>query len=528
MQKNHYWHSIFILTGIFILLGLYSFVTDNSSKAPRSIHVLHSPKLQNKKKVNILFLMADQHRGDCIGAAGAEYVSTPNLDRLAKEGILFTRAYSSVPSCTPARTSILTGMSPWKSGQIGYTNIPNYPVEGPAIFTANGYTTHAIGKNHFYPMRNKHGYQEVELEEGWYTATNGHEACDYTKFFQKNAPGKDINEVGLSYNDLRGGRFFPFDEYLHPTYWTADRAVQFLNHHPKDEPWLLKVSFQRPHSPLDPPKRFVNSIDTNKIQMPGIGEWAEKKFGKNKSSMEINPNASNGVFPDREIKESRKSYYEAISYVDDQIGRVIQALRETGELENTLILYTSDHGDLMGDHHLWRKCRPYEGSTRIPMIVRWPASLSLKAKRGQTSTELVELRDVFPTFLDASEIKIPEVMDGRSMLDILKEKQWRTQLEMEHAQIYEPDNAWIALTDKRYKYIYFTLTGAEQLFDLKTDPNELNDLASSANPPKKLIADYRTKMVAYLKERGEEWVKNDQLVIQPKPIYVGVNRPKTE
>ena len=99
---------------------------------------------------------------------------------------------------------------------------------------------------------------------------------------------------------------------------------------------------------------------------------------------------------------------------------------------------------------------------------------------------------------------------------------------MEHAQIYEPDNAWVALTDKRYKYIYFTLTGKEQLFDLKTDPNELNELASSSNPPKKLLADYRTKMVAYLKERGEEWVKNDQLVIQPKPIYVGVNRPKTD
>jgi choline-sulfatase len=528
MQNNRYWQLIFVITGTFILLGLYSFVTDNSSKAASSMHVLHSPTHQNKKRINILFLMADQHRGDCIGAAGAEYVSTPNLDRLAKEGILFTRAYSSVPSCTPARTSILTGMSPWKSGQIGYTNIPNYPFEGPAIFTSNGYTTHAIGKNHFYPMRNKHGYQEVELEEGWYTATKGHEECDYTKFFQKNAPGKDINQVGLSYNDLRGGRFFPFEEYLHPTYWTADRAIQFLNHHPNDEPWLLKVSFQRPHSPLDPPKRFVNSIDTNKIQMPSIGEWAERKFGKNKSSMEINPNASNGVFPDSEIKESRKSYYEAISYVDDQIGRVIQALRETGELENTLILYTSDHGDLMGDHHLWRKCRPYEGSTRIPMIVRWPASLSLKAKRGQISTELVELRDVFPTFLDASGIKIPEVMDGRSMLDIVKGNKWRTQLEMEHAQIYEPDNAWVALTDKRYKYIYFTLTGAEQLFDLKTDPNELNELASSLNPPKKLLADYRTKMVAYLKERGEEWVKNDQLVIQPKPIYVGVNRPKTE
>lgn len=528
MQNKLYLKSKFAILGIIILIGIYSFVSKDSVSGSGSLSILHNPNPKVKKKVNILFLMADQHRGDCIGAAGAEYVSTPNLNKLAKEGVLFTRAYSSVPSCTPARTSILTGMSPWKSGQIGYTNIPNYPVEGPAIFSANGYVTHAIGKNHFFPMRNKHGYQEVELEEGWYTVNEGHELCDYTKFFQKNAPGKDINQIGLSYNDLRGGRVFPFEEYLHPTYWTADRAVQFLKNQPANEPWLLKVSFQRPHSPLDPPKRFVNSIDTSKIQMPGIGEWAEKKYGMNKSTMQSNPNASIGVFSEKEIRESRKSYYEAISYVDDQLGRVIQALSERGELENTLILYTSDHGDLMGDHHLWRKCRPYEGSTRIPMIVRWPASLLINAKRGQISTELVELRDVFPTFLDAAGMKIPEVMDGRSMLDVLKGKKWRTQMELEHAQIYEPENAWVALTDKRYKYIYFTLTGAEQLFDLNTDPNELNELVSSANPPKKLLAGYRIKMVKYLKERGEDWVKNNQLVIQPKPIYVGTNRPKTE
>ena len=527
MHKNHFLRTLFFLTGYFILAGLYSFI-EYPDKLANSRQGLNSTESQPPKKINILFLMADQYRGDCIGAAGADYVTTPNLDRLAKEGILFTRAYSSVPSCTPARTSILTGMSPWKSGQIGYSNIPNYPIEGPAIFSANGYRTHAVGKNHFYPMRNKHGYQEVELEEGWYTTNKGHEVCDYTLYFQKNAPGKNINEIGLSYNDLRGGRVFPFEEFLHPTYWTADRAVQFLKNHSKEEPWLLKVSFQRPHSPLDPPKRFLNSIDTNKIPMPCIGEWAQKKYGKNIGVMETDPNASNGVFPESEIKETRKSYYEAIAYVDDQLGRVIEALRKSGELENTLILFTSDHGDMMGDHYMWRKCRPYEGSTRIPMIVRWPSALGLKAKRGQISTALVELRDVFPTFLDASGIKIPDVMDGRSMLEILRGNRWRTQLEMEHAQIYEPDNAWVAITDNKYKYVYFTLTGAEQLFDLENDPQEITELVTSTSPPKKVLAEYRIKMVNYLKERGEEWVRDDHLVVQDKPIYTGINRPKTE
>ena len=116
---------------------------------------------KNGKRMNVLFLMSDQHRGDCMGVAGAEYVITPNMDALAHEGVLFVKAYSSVPSCLPARTSLLTGMSPWQSGQLGYNPIADYPYEGPAMFTAAGYRTHAVGKNHFTPMRNTHGYQTV-------------------------------------------------------------------------------------------------------------------------------------------------------------------------------------------------------------------------------------------------------------------------------------------------------------------------------------------------------------------------------
>ena len=507
--------NIFLITGIVFSYG-YQSAGFKKEKDPE----------MNRKRINILFLMSDQHRGDCIGAAGADYVITPNLDQLAKEGVLFTRAYSSVPSCLPARTSILTGMSPWKSGQIGYTEIPNYQYEGPAMFTASGYRTHAVGKNHFYPMRNKHGYQTVELEEGWYTTFKNHEKCDYRLWFERSAPGKDMNATGLNYNDLRGGRCFPFEDSLHPTYWTAERSIDFLQSYKGDDPWLLKVSFQRPHPPFDPPKRWYDAYSNNKIPLPEIGKWAKEKYGNLKGSLEISNNASSGVFPEDEIKNSRHSYYAGLSFVDEQLGRVIEALKERGELENTLIIYTSDHGDMMGDQYMYRKCRPYEGSTRIPMILRWPESLKLNVKRGQVSTQLVELRDILPTFLDAAEIPIPNVMDGRSMLDILKGKKWRTTLDLEHAQIYESDNAWVALTGRRYKYIYYTLTGKEQLFDLMNDPNELNELVSSANPPDKLIREWRNKMIKHLKERGEEWVKDNKLVIQKKPIYTGVNRPK--
>ena len=481
---------------------------------------------KNKKKLNILFLMSDQHRGDCIGAAGAYWVKTPNMDHLAGEGMLFAKAYSSIPSCLPARTGLLTGMSPWQHGNLGYNNIPDYPVEGPALFTAAGYRTHAVGKNHFTPMRSKHGYQTVELEEGWYTVIKGHEICDYAQWFEQVMPGKNINASGLGYTDHRGGHWFPYDDTIHPTYWTAERAIAFLKTYNGDAPWLLKVSFQRPHPPFDPPRRWFDAYNENELPLPQTGTWASLKYGKDTGSLVNEPNATHGLFPENEIRQSLHSYYAGLSFVDEQLGRVLEALRERGELENTLIIYTADHGDMMGDNDMWRKCRPYEGSVRIPMIIRWPESLGLKIKRGQTSNKLVELRDVFPTFLDAARIEKPSVMDGMSMLDILKGKKWRKELDLEHAQIYEKDNAWVALTDGRYKYIYFTLTGQEQLFDLKKDPKELSDLVSAKHKNDKLLMEWRKRMIAHLKERGEEWVKDGKLVVQEKPIYYGVNHPK--
>ncbi len=481
-----------------------------------------------EKKINILFMMGDQHRGDCIGADGANWLKTPNLDKLAKEGVLFTNGYASVPSCLPARTSILTGMSPWESGQLGYRSIPNYQNELAGIFTKSGYRTHAVGKNHFTPMRNKHGYQTVELEEAWHTSKKGHEKCDYTIWFKSNAPGKDLNASGLHYTDHRGGVAFPFEDKFHPTYWTAQRAIHFLENYDGEKPWLLKVSFQRPHPPFDPPARWLDHYKNIDIPMAKVGDWAEKKYGNKTGFLEESKNPTSGNFPDKEIEASRRAYYAAISFVDEQLGRVLEALEKRGELENTLIIYTADHGDMMGDHHMWRKCRAYEGSANIPMILRWPENLQMKTKRGQVRNELVELRDVLPTFLNAANLPKPIIMDGESMLDILRNKPWRKILDLEHAQIYEKDNAWAALTDGKYKYIYFTLTGQQQLFDLQNDPHEMKDLASEKlfKNNEQLVKKWRKKMIKHLKIRGEEWVKNNELVIQKQSIYFGVNHPK--
>lgn len=475
------------------------------------------------KRVNILFLMDDQHRGDWIHTAGAKWMITPNLDRLAHEGVLFQRAYSSVPSCLGARAALLTGMSPWGHGNLGYTPIPErFTVEKPRIFTDAGYRTHAIGKQHFTPQMNYHGYQTVDLGEPNYSHMA--QETDYERWFAAQTGGQSPYPGNKSGNDQRGGIHYAYDEKLHESYWTADRAIDFLRATPRATNWFLKVSFHRPHAPLNAPKRWYDRYEGVEIPPPAVGDWAREWYGKQNTSFQKNPDATRGVVPAEELRETRRSYAAAISFVDEQIGRILEALEQRGELENTLILFTSDHGDVMGDNYLYRKTFAVEGSVNVPMIVRWPAQLGLKAKRGQTRQELVELRDVLPTFLDAAGLPIPAGVEGSSLLAVLRGKRWRSTLDLEHASCYQPKDGWVALMDERYKYVYYNITGQQQLFDLKRDPQELRDLAGEPSSAK-LLRKWRAKMVQHLAVRGDDFVRNGDLVVQPKAILKRANNP---
>ena len=465
-------------------------------------------------RVNILFLIDDQHRGDWLGAAGAKWMITPNLDRLAREGVLFRRGYSSTPSCLPARAALLTGLSPWNHGCLGYRPIPErYAWEMPRLFTDAGYRTHVIGKQHFTPQRNTHGYQTLELGEP--STRDKEPQDDYGKWFAKEMPGHTPFEGWHSGNDQRGGMNYPFDERLHLTRWAADRAIAFLQTQPRGAPWLLKVSFIHPHTPLNAPKRWYDRYAGVDIPPPAVGEWARKMYGGIQTSFQRQPEVTRGVVPEEELRVTRRSYAAAISHVDEQIGRVLEALEKRGELENTLILFTADHGDIMGDHYLYRKTFSVEGSVNVPMIVRWPAQLGLEARRGQVRPDLAELRDVLPTFLDAAGLPKPLGVEGLSLLDALRGKPWRSVLDLEHASCYAPKDGWVALTDQRYKYVYYTVTGMQQLFDLQADPHELRDLAAD-DASAALVRERRQQMAKHLAVRGEGWVRDGELVVQPK------------
>jgi arylsulfatase A-like enzyme len=195
-------------------------------------------------------------------------------------------------------------------------------------------------------------------------------------------------------------------------------------------------------------------------------------------------------------------------------------------LEETLIVFFSDHGDMLGDHHLWRKSYPYQASAQVPFLLRWPTGM-FDAARGRALASPIELRDVLPTFLDAAGTAPAHPLDGRSLLPLVsgRDVSWRPWLDLEHGPCYGPENHWNALSDGRLKYIFHAHDAAEQLFEIATDPGELRDLAP--DPAHAVILrEWRARMTAFLAPRGEHWVKSGELVARAgDPVY-SPNYPK--
>jgi len=447
---------------------------------------------KRRRRPNILYMMTDQHRGDCLGCAGNKAIKTPNLDSIAKDGVLFSNAYSSTPSCTPARSGILTGLSPWHHGMIGYGRVAQkHRFELPGAMREAGYYLFGIGKMHWYPQRKLRGYHGILLDESGRAQTKGF-VSDYRQWFKKEAR-------------------------------TADRAVEFIESYERDEPFMLKVSFARPHSPYDPPQRFADTYSVEEMPKPHVGKWAQRYAGHTDPPK---PSLWRGDLGVEQAKKARRYYYGSITLIDEQIGRILAALKKRRLYDNTLIIFFSDHGDMLGDHHLWRKTYAYEGSAKVPMLIRWPASMGMEEQRGKKLTKVVELRDVLPTFLDTAGADSPGHLDGKSMLELIRgnTEGWRKFVDLEHSMCYSKEH-WCALTDGKHKYIYYAYDGREELFDLIDDPGEVRDLAGQTRY-KDVLERWRGYLVGHLSERGREFVRDGKLAIRKKRLLYSPNFPK--
>lgn len=488
---------------------------------------------------NILLIMADQMRADGMGCAGNPLAKTPNLDKLAAQGVRYKYAFSSTPTCTPARAAILTGLSPWYHGMLGYGAIATrYDYELPQALADKGYYTCSVGKDHFGWNKTinagiSHGYDQTQLYDGL-----PNEKDDYDEWFAQNNPGVDPMSTGLTYNDYRGA-VYALKEYWHPTAWVGRSATDFLEKYDfQSNPLFLKISFHRPHSPYDPPKRWMDEFDPGSLPKAWTGGNWDSRF-----NITFNKTPDPGIWcgnvGEDQVAKSRQAYYGSIGFVDEWIGNILQTLEKRKIHNNTFILFAADHGDMMGDHFHWRKGYPYYGSASIPMLVSWPPQMDaenggrITVKRGSVLEDVAELRDIFPTFLDVANVSVAEgkTLNGSSLISTLiaekEQSDWRQFVDLEHDITYNVTNHWNALTDGHMKYVYRAYFGDEQLFDLDTDPEENNNLASDEKWSDKLN-EWRQRIVKQfeVEGRGMDWVKDGQLVKRVKGMLYSPHYPK--
>ena len=445
---------------------------------------------------NILWICTDQQRYDTIGALGNPYVSTPNIDRLVQDGVAFTHAFCQSPICTPSRASFLTGMYPSAVHVNGNGNeyFPNSPPLVTRILAEAGYDCGLIGKLH---LASAYGRVEPRANDGY-------------RYWQYSHAPRDDWEKGHDYADWVRTKGYILGELiknvegvpaeLHQTTWCAEKTIDFIRED-REQPWLASVNIYDPHPPFNPPQSYRDMFypaempgslfrETDLEQQRKLEAVDFQSKGQSPDELDIknpivpqspsSPTAANAdAISARDAKSLQAAYYAMIKLIDDQVGRILQSLEETGQREQTVILFTSDHGEMLGDHGLIQKgCRFYEGLVRVPLIASWPGHF----ETGLKSDALVELLDMVPTLLELAGLNVPDRMQGRSLLPILQgedsEDHHRDFVRCEYYDAVDlPDGTFATMyRDRSHKLVVYHGHQHGELYDLVADPDEFENL----------------------------------------------------
>jgi len=419
-----------------------------------------------KPRPNLLHIVTDQQRFDTIHAAGNPNIYTPHLNWMMDTGAIFRRAYTDAPICVPARSTMITGVAHYqRSGEYGNWNQPTAADPKrtlPGLLTAADYQTRAFGKMHYHPPRGLYGFEHSEILEDYYRE-------------RRRLGGPQPKSHGLGENEMEPV-ISMLNEQDSLTHWVADRAINFLETRDPSRPFYMQVGFAKPHPPFDPLMNYWMLYQNRSVPDPFEGAWS-KNVSDIPPGFLSTTHALNGGdrFSMEQWRDIRRAYYACITQIDYNLGLLFARLRELNLLENTLIIFHSDHGEMLGDHHLGAKTVYLEGSAHVPMVLRPPREIeAFSTLRGGTVCDsIVTLADLMPTFLAAAGVPRPDDLPKESvdMVEYLRGHAPRTRFVGAYSDQY-------GAIDGDWKYLYTSTGGGELLFNLKTDPGEQHNLAA--------------------------------------------------
>ncbi|MHB1293888.1 MAG: sulfatase family protein [Anaerolineae bacterium] len=443
---------------------------------------------------NVLLLFTDQQRHDTIHAAGNPVIATPHLDRLTREGVRFSSAYTPSPVCVPARCSLLYGLYPHHTGCSD--NDDPMPADRPSLMQAlseAGYRTHGIGKMHFTPdLHALRGYRSRETQE---EILGPGEPDDYLAYLHANGFEHVHDPFGC-----RGEMYYvpqpaQMPARLHGSQWVGDRSVAFLESQPAHEPFFLMSSFIHPHPPFTPPTPW-NKLYRGPLMPPPKRPEGFEAFHTYVARVQNRYKYRDAGFDLNLVRMLKAYYYACISFVDFQIGRILAALERSGCLDNTLILFASDHGECLGDYGCFGKRNMLDVAARIPLLARLPGRFAA----GATCDTPASLVDVMPTILAAAGIPANDLaLDGVDLATLAREPGDRTVF----SQYNRAAQGVYMAVDSRRKYFYSAPDRREFLLDRVRDPEETRNRAG-VTFCRTDLARMRATLIGTLQDAGYE------------------------